>query len=84
MGKAIFSNINDMLYGKTTQRYDRVVKRFRKELKRQEIIPTIHAGYIKNFVASKIITEQAIQKMFITGWELRDFEYAEITIFTWE
>lgn len=83
-GHAIFSNINDAIYGKTSQTYNRAVKRFGAELKKQKIIPTVRAGYIKNFIESEITTEQAIKKMFKLSWELRDFEYAELTIFTWE
>ena len=84
MGQAIFSNINDVVHGKTDQSYHRIVKRFAKELKKQKIVPKVQAGYIKNFIGSEIITYEKIKRIFRFGWNIEDFIYAEVTIFYWE
>jgi len=83
-GQAIFSNISSLICSGEGRKYRTVVKRFGAELKRQKIVPTVRAGDIKNFIESEIITEEKIKKMFQLSWELYSFEYAEITIFTWE
>lgn len=83
-GHAVFSNINDIIYGKAGQAYDRAVKRFGTLLKKQKIIPTVRAGYIKNFTESEIITEEEIKRVFRLSFTVSDYHFAEITIFTWE
>lgn len=85
MGQAIFSNIDAIIYGKTDQSYDRIVKRFGGELKKQKIIPTVRAGYVTAFVKAGIITEEELNKIFrFHSWKITDYLYAEMTIFNWE
>ena len=83
-GQAIFSNISSVIYSKAGQTYNSRVKRFRAELKRQKIVPTIRTGYLKSFFESEIITEEEFKKIFRYSYDVSSYIYAEITIFTWE
>lgn len=83
-GRAIFSNIDAIVYGKSGQAYDRVIKRFGVILRQQKIVPTVRAGYVKNFIEDEMITEEELKKIFAFGWQINDYLYAELTIFTWE
>ena len=83
MGQAIFSNFPALLYGKAGQKYDRAVKEFRIELKKQKINAICQTGILKNFLESDIITKKEIQRIFRFTFDIENFLYADITMFTW-